>query len=387
MPAPLFAFPPNWATPLRERLAWLTDVFEAHDGSEQRTALRSMPRRALAYQFAVQSAAAQQLDGQLWRHQARQWLLPLWTDPQRLTAGVPAGADTLPATTASYGFIAPGWAVLLAGALSEVVEITAIDTEGLKLSRGTQRAWPAGSLLYPAQLARLPADVNLQRLTAGLAVGAVEFELESSASPVLSSAAQYRSLEVSTWRPDWSAPIPAGYLRKIQRLDYELGAVQVDDLAGLPTLVRTQRHVLANRGEISAWRGWLHARAGRHAAFWQPQWQMDLTQAAPIGTSAQQLMVRSLDYAARYASDPGRQDLALRHRDGTWFFRRVIAASSSGDTDTLTLDAPLGISAAPGDFPIITWLVRSRLESDEQTLSWHTAGVAVSTLETRSLRA
>lgn len=380
----LFTYPPNWSAPVVERLEWLTDVFEAHDSREQRTALRSMPRRTLSYQLYAHAGAAQRLDGLLWRHQAHRVLLPIWTDPQRLRAELPAGADTIPAVTAGYGF--GGQAVLMHAGASEVVEIAGLDVAGLQLAAGTQSAWPAGSLLYPLQSARMGADVNLQRLTAGLVIGVIEFELEPVATTPAPSSAVYRGLEVSTWQPDWSAAVPAGYLRKIQRLDYELGAVQIDDLAGLPTTVRTHRHVLANRTAIAAWRGWLHARAGRLAEFWQPQWQLDLTQAAPIAANAPQLVVRALDYAARYAADPGRRDIALRHRDGRWFYRRIIAASSSGDTETLTLDAPLGITAQPGDFPIITWLALSRLESDEQLLSWHTAGVAVASTEIRSLR-
>lgn len=386
MPAPLFPFQPNWANPVRERLEWLTDVFESHAGHEQRIALRSMPRRWLSYQLTAQAIAAQQLDGLIWRNQSRRWLLPIWTDPQRLTADLPAGADYISAQTAGYSFTVPGWALLCHGTAHEVVELGTVGPAGLQLASETQRAWPASSLIYPAHLARLPAHVSLDRITAGLLNGPLEFELEPSSSPALPSAEQHQGQSVATWRPDWFAPVAAIYQRKIQRLDYQLGTVHIDDLAGTASAAVSHRYVLGNRNAIAAWRGWLHACSGRAQSFWQPQWQMDLQQAAPIAANSNLLPVNPLDYSSRYNQEPGRRDIALRHRDGRWFFRRILAATA-GDPELLTLDSPLGIAANPGDFPIITWLLPARFDSDEHTIVWNTAGVAVTSADIRSLRA
>ncbi|HSH42877.1 MAG TPA: hypothetical protein VK973_12205, partial [Arenicellales bacterium] len=196
----------------------------------------------------------------------------------------------------------------------------------------------------------------------------------------------YRGVEVATRRPDWAAGVPAQYLRKVQRLDYALGVIHIDDLAELPITVRSHRFAFSRRAAIADWRGWLHAREGRANGFWQPQWQMDLTQTGAIAADGLELRVRAVDYSTRYAADPGRQDLALLHRSGRWYFRRVVSASTLGEDELLELDAALGIDAAPGDFTLITWLVPARLDADEVELTWHTAGVVTSTVDIRSLR-
>lgn len=46
MTAPLLNIKPNTASPLRERLEWLTDIQIARNGTESRFALRAVPRRS-----------------------------------------------------------------------------------------------------------------------------------------------------------------------------------------------------------------------------------------------------------------------------------------------------------------------------------------------------
>ena len=45
----LFPLAPNWIRPVVERLEWLTDVIEGYDATEERTPLRTLPRRSLEY--------------------------------------------------------------------------------------------------------------------------------------------------------------------------------------------------------------------------------------------------------------------------------------------------------------------------------------------------
>lgn len=383
----LFPYSPNWENGIQERLAWRTDVIESHNATEERTALRAKPRRTLSYELLREGHDTQQLDSLLWRYQATQFILPIWTDPQRLAATLPQASTNIPADTDGYDFEAGQWAVLIQhGQLFEVVQIEQVNADSLDLSGQTLLEWPPGTLLYPGRPARLPADVNAQRLTAGITSGRLEFEIDPSAGTAEDWPDTYLTLPVFTRPPNWANGTRAGYLRKIQRIDYEIGDVYVDDLAEMPITVRTHDHQLRSREEITAWRKWLHARAGQANAFWQPQWQLDLTQTAAIGSTETALKVRSLDYNARYAADPGRRDIALLHKTGTWYYRRIDSVTTIGDDDVMTLDSALGIDADPGDFLLITWLIPARLESDEITINWLNDSVATSSIETRGLR-
>lgn len=386
---PVFPFRPNWRTPVVERLEWLTDVFEAHAGHESRQPLRHHPRRGLAYALALQGQFAAQLDALLWRNQSGKFALPLWTDPQPLSESLSSATTTIPAQTAGFDFHDGGQAVLWRGeGAHQLVTIDSVAPSALHLAAPLGQSWPAGSLLYPARSARLAPGVPVQRLTAGVLTSTLQWELDNTAHPALPDPVLYRGREVSLRRPNWLGGLAGSYQRKIQRLDYDTGAVAIDDLSGLPVTLRHLPFVLRDRAAIAAWRGWLHARAGRAHSYWQPQLQLDLTQAAAIAAGSTALHVRRLNYPALYAFDPGREDIALLHRSGQWLFRRITGATPAGSNEEiLMLDQPLGLDAAPGDFTLITWLAPARLESDLVELTWHSAGVVSSSIGIRTVRA
>jgi hypothetical protein len=384
----VFAFRPNWRRSVIERLEWLTDVIESQNATEERSRLRTHPRRTLEYEILTADGAARALDALLWRHQAKQVVLPIWTDAQVLTITLAADSITIPAQTAGFDFINGGRAVLLRDHETfEEVTIATVEANQITLSAPTTSAWPAGTRLYPARLARLPEDLPLKRETAGLATGVLRFELDNTDAASQPDTDLYQGIEVSTRRPNWIGGINYSYRRKIERHDYLLGVVEVDDISGLPAPIRTHRFLLEERAAIGAFRGWLHARAGRAQAFWQPQWQLDLEQSAPIGETQLELRVRALDYAAAYAFDPNRRDIAILHRaSGNWYFRRIEAVAPGGpDEEILTLDASLGIAAAPGEL-FLAWLVLSRLDADAVEIGWQSAGNAVSDLTLRGVR-
>lgn len=393
MSTPVFPFRPNWRSPVLERLEWLTDVLEAKDATEERIQLRAFPRRSLEYELLEPGNLAARLDALLWGWQAGQYILPIWTDPQKLAAELTAGATSIPAATTGYDFYAGGRAVLWQDEENhEAVQIDSIDTDTagdtfLTLSAATTNTWPAGTRLFPARLARLPASLSLQHPTSALAAGPVRFELDNSSFTAVADSTTYRGDEVNERRPNWQGGIGVDHLRKIQRYDYELGAIEVDDISGLPALVREHRYLLETRDEIHAWRGWLHARAGRFKKFWQPQWQHDLQLAKAIGASDNTVTVKALGAEAGYELDPGRQDIALLHNNGTWYFRRVtdISAGAEGE-EVLTIDSALGVAIGLNDYRFITWLMLSRFDADAVEIAWHTAAVAVTAITVRSLR-
>lgn len=388
MDEPLFPFRPNWKNTLLERLEWSTDVFESKNATEDRISLRALPRRSLEYTLMVRDHSLARLDAMLWRWQAERFVVPIWTDPQRITSSLPAGETVIPAVTADYDFAPAAMAVLWGSdSLYEVVQIASVETNSLTLVAATAQAWPAGTKLFPARFGRLPDDVSVTRRTDTLAEAVVRFDIDPSVGDSVPSPTVYRGMDVNLRRPNWAQSINTPYRRKVERVDYGTGPVFVDDLSGLQGTRRTHNYLLKNRADITAYRGWLHARSGRANAFWQPQLTADLVIAAPVSAAAVTITVHDLDYTSNYNQKPGRQDVAIRHRGtGQWYFRRVLgAASGAPGYEVLTLDAALGISASPADLAV-HWLAPSRLEADAIEIAWHTDSVAVSVIDIRSVR-
>jgi hypothetical protein len=385
----LFPFAPNWESPVTERLEWLTDVIEGYDATEERTPLRTLPRRTLEYRLLATAHEAATLDALLWRWQAAQYWLPVWTDPQVLEALLPAGATSIPAQTDGYDFSTPGLAVLWRDtARYEVVNVQGLAPDALTLAAPTVSEWPAGVRLYPTRLARLTDAVQVPYATAAIVEATVRFELEPAAITPAPGATLYRGVEVFDQMHNWTEARTSELRRKIQRLDYALGAVAVDDQASLPTVLHAHRTLLDGRAAITAWRGWLAARQGRYAPVWVPSRTLDLTQTQALGAGSVSLTVKALSYNERYRFDSGRRDIALRHwPSGTWYYRRVEAVTDGAPgEEVLTLDTALGVAAAVGELSPIGWLSLSRLEADAIEIAWHTPTLAESSLQLRSIR-
>jgi hypothetical protein len=386
----LYPFAPDWESPVTERLEWLTDVIEGYDATEERTVLRSMPRRTLEYRLLATFEEAANLDALLWRWQADQYILPIWTDPQVLGAALPAGATSIPAETDDYDFSTPGLAVLWSDSGHyEVVNVQSIAADALTLAAPTLADWPASARLYPARVARLTDAVELPYHTDAIAKATVRFEIDPSAVTPAPGASLYRGVEVFETAHNWVETREIEYHRKTQRLDYRLGAIAVDDHSGLPSTRRSHQVLLRDRASIAAWRGWLAARQGRYAPLWVPSLTCDLEQTQAIGAGSTTLTVKALSYNDRYRLDTGRRDIALKHLpSNTWYYRRInaVTAGSPGEED-ITLDASLGVDAAPGELAPTSWLTLSRLDADAVEIAWHTTAIAECSINLRSLRA
>jgi hypothetical protein len=382
----VFPYGPNWSSPVLERLEWLTDVRVSHDATEERQELRSVPRRSMEYQFLLRGVEFGRFDSLLWSAHQDAMIVPVWTDPQILGSNLITGATSISIDTTGYDY-APGAYVvfMLDQANHEAVEIDEVSAGSVTFVSATTRTWPAGTRVYPARLARLPERVDAPRATAGIMHGVLRWELigRSNAAPP-DSPVTYDGMDVFLTGPDWSGGVQSAYARRLERLDYALGPVYVDDPTGLSSVHHQHGFLLRDRSHIAAWRAWLHARKGRAVPYWQPQWFMDVRLAGAVGASDTTLTVHALDYAELYT---GRRDIAVRAPDGEWHLRRItdVADGDPGE-EVWTMDSALGFAADPGQV-FITWLIPARLEADAVEIAWLTAGIATSNVAVRSVRA
>lgn len=386
----VFAFAPNWADNVTEQLSWLTDVMTAVDGTEQRVALRSLPRRTISYSLFAEGTDAARLDGVLWSWQSRTFALPVWIDAQRLTSPVSVGDTAISIDTTERDYRDGGLVVLISSpGTYEAIEIATVSDGGLQLARGLGGNWPAGTRIAPVRLARLPTQVKLSRQTAGWLTGSVAFDVIDNAGGAAAAELDdqtYRGWPVLTRQPNRKSAIDETYTRTRNEIDNDTGIVTIDDLSQQAIDLQTWQMIGVDRSDVYALRRWLHARQGKLSPFWAPTWHRDLEIVETVNASATLITVTDIAYRRFGAGMPGRRDIALLHRDGTWYFRRVLAANA-GDpgTEQLSLDSQIGVTADPDDWRIICFLVPLRLSSDSATFKWRSAGVASLSLATRSV--
>lgn len=358
--------PPDWGTPVRETLAWLTDYMSARNGTRQKRQLRLAPRRTIEFTVIAQGAERRVVDALRFDQGVRQWLLPIWPDLQLLAAPLGLAAASVPCATAGRDFAAGGSALLWSAPNHwEVLQVDTVDDSGLTLAAPTEAIWPAGTRLYPLRTARLqePAGETLWSDDAAQVKVTMLIDEPCDHAPI-APAAVYRGLPVLEWRSDESDDLAARFDRAMQTVDGDTGAIAYLDLPGRPFRVQSHNWLLYGREQQGAFRGLLYWLRGRMGTLWVPSFASDLLLAADVAAVATTISVQWAGYTVFGRQQANRRDIRIELYDGTVFYRRITDSSEAGSTETLTLDSALGADVAAGDVRVISFLTLAEQAAD-----------------------
>jgi hypothetical protein len=360
-------FVPDWSEPVRETLAWLTDVMTSRSGATQRRALRTAPRRNFHARMIAEGRERALFDLQLASWGGRTWAMPIWPDIQFLASPVAAGATLIACSTPGRDF-AVGSLVLLRGESAfqvEAAEVEAIASGSITLARPLQKSWPAGTRLYPARIARLAEQPEMLRKTDRLLVSDVFFDVvEACDWAAAAPATVYRGLPVLTERPDEDEDLTSQYLRLLGTIDNDVGVPAVIDRAGHGFSLRAHRWLVAGIAEHTALRSLLYWLRGRQRALWVPTHADDMQLAAP--STGTLLNIQAVGYTRFGLNKLGRRDIRIELASGTNLHRRIVdATEGDDDNELLVLDTPLPSLINPGDVRRICYLALMRMSEDE----------------------
>jgi hypothetical protein len=367
MPWPLV---PDWSEGVTETLEWSTEVLRpSRSAAAQHRGLRDAPRRSFEWRSLAEGQERRLLDLLVAERRAAQWYLPIWPDAQVIGSAVAAGgAVAVPCVTTGRDFAVGAKALLYASALLwEVVTVAAIAAD--QITAALASAWPAGTQLYPLRLARLAQAPEAEALAAERERRErVQAWLDEPANwpAAMPTAATYRTVPVLEWRPEWSDGPQSSGERTVEVLDNGQGLPQWADMLGRALRAQKATWLLYGRTEQAAWRALLHALRGRATPVWVPSWTTDLRLVSAVTAVATTLVVEWCGYTLYGLAKPGSRDIRIELGNGTALCRRVTAAAVSGGgaTETLTIDAALGVAVAVADVRQICFLRLATLASD-----------------------
>ena len=386
----VFGIAPDWSDGWLERLMWATDVLTARDGTEQRIRLRSQPRRSLEFSLLAAGDDTALLDVLLSAWQARVYALPVWPDKSRLSSRVNAGSTVIPVATPHLEYAADGLLVIGTDSRNtEAAEILSVASNAVTLKQPLLQTWPAGAFVVPAQTARLRMKQGVARVTESIARSRLVFDLvESSVIAPQETGMSFKSAPVWLQRPNRRRDVETEYQRLAEVLDFETGITAVDDTANRPFICRSFDYLCRNRAEIAAFRGWLAARQGRFAAFWQPAWETSLVPTRKLLAGQTALTVASRGYALYFNGLPERTEAAFLHKTGQWHLRTILGFGPgvSGEEEVMTLDQPFSFDARPEDWAALYFLEKTRLDADQIELNWLTDSVVEASVPMRSCK-
>lgn len=363
----LISVPPQ--APVRETLAWKTDVQESFDGSEERLQVRLSPRQEFEYNYPAQADRKTVLFNTLYGAWPDRWLVPVWTQAQSIGA-VTAGLQNLAVTTAYSEFRASSLALLWES--PDRWQLVGIDLVGgssltfVGLTEAFDNAW-----IMPVRFARIVSNVE-KGTNAHRAEFSVNYEVLDNAALAVSAPTQFLGEDFYTDEILMTGEsVSDNLIRRVEVLDEALGAVAFRSPWNYTRVSRPFRKIAANAAEAWAIRQWLHRRAGRYKAFWQPSFEADL-RLLSSGTITGFLVVAADEYR-RHAAD--RTHLAVETADGSWYARTITLVNDLGNGEIkLTLDSNLNVAAS--SVLRVCYLGLKRLDADRVQITWPGGGVA-----------
>lgn len=324
--------------PLRHRLEWKTDVRRSWNGTQQRIAIYGAPRETYDHTHRLESDALareaqrllySQLDGTL--------AVPVWHEPETLTAEAAAGTSTL-TTGLVYADFQVGDQLLItneADTVREVVTVTTLDTGAgtVTIDEALANTWPIGTTAYPLRSVLLPDAAGLRRALVNLASFPVTATTQTRRllGGRGGTVTTFNSLPLLDEPPIYVGEAPEAYRYNSQRLDYG-GTIGLYSSQDTPEVTASRTFRINDRATWAFWKAFLDTVKGRQGAFYWPSYRPDLTYVSGNVVAASVLVDAASDYVGTYWPSMAFRSVLIRYTDGTApSAAAVLSASDQGN--------------------------------------------------------
>lgn len=375
-----FPFAHNWASPVAERVAYLTPTLRAFSGKEQRFRLRTHPRRTLEYVHLADAAMRVRLEVSMQAGHSSWFALPIWTDARRVDLTGKIIGSEIQIATALRDF-EPGGLVMIRRSDRdfELAEIHAVTANAVTLKAALTKNWNGVCTVVPCRVAALEAKTSWQPATNDLIEMRAIWRLKAGQQSVnrlgVFSAPVYNSKIVYAPAHDWSElPVIS---QTIKRTDFDFEAGLFGSLAQEPaaTQVIAISQTLDSRAAIGSFLKFLDSNKGAQKSFYLdlPRKELTLTGNGALST---RLYVERGSYATTLFPLPHRRLMALRRAGQAALYLTAIGAIETTKSGGVEVDEITVGSLVTSDAAMLSFLRHCRFESSEIEIAWLTNSVA-----------
>jgi len=389
---------------ITEKISYLTQLHTAWDGTEQRMALRSDPRRYLAYDYTgMDSWQSQYLRMIIYSAQTQLIQFPLWHAGWRLREKQYKGQASIQIpTNVLWSFRNIGAMELWLGDKAGGVKYDLKYLTGngvLGLAKQLKTDWRPGSVVLPVAYGILQQDDSFTNIHANSSEMTINLELtQNQNAPDFPSAldadhdeplpyrsrrtgglpASYMGAEVWRFYAQWEEDMSAKFTRNANRLDYNAGVFRFDLKSYNPTESWTGDYVSFSREETSNIQRFFMRRKGQWQSFWSPTWLNDIELQGDQPAGQIYLLAAFTGYWQYYQKSSRRKTIVVFYYDGTCEILKV-AGYSLDDTAAygkIYLDSPLTHDIKKARVRLVSFFCRYRFNSDDLVTDYETNEIA-----------
>ncbi|CAN7168864.1 hypothetical protein LJR234_000371 [Mesorhizobium amorphae] len=352
-----------------DTLESLSDIMQSYT-EEQRLALRKAPRQNPRYTVKLDPAQFSLARDFARRRAGTQVCVPIWWEGIRLAGNV-AAADTEISIDTTAGDWRVGGRLIVWQSEDNyaLALITAVEADTVTLLAPIGADFTAPTVA-PVRVARTVEGFSITRGKLVIDVTA-RFQVEDNIK--LEGDAgypQYQSIDVLIE--------PTARVSDISENIIQAGEYQ-DNGFGIVPIERQREYVdygqkiaFLEEGAAAVWRRrvWVHARNGKQKPFWLPSFNSDLKLMAPIGAADTVITVKRAALPAGYLG----RHVMIELKNGTRYFRQIVAAARVGDNDEVELSSSLGAAVSSAQILWFSYLSKVRLDADAVTFNFVASG-------------
>lgn len=391
-PTRFLPFPPNWGEAFRENFGFRTTLIKSGDGSEQTVSVSgNYPRRRLEYGVLLTRLQSQRLDSLLMSWSGRFFETAHWGEGRKLGTAAGIGDTTLYGDFSLSSFTDGGRALLWAS--SENYELVDIATAaiggldpGMELSAPLEKAWPAGTKVFPVFPCLIEAATQKVRVTDSVMRGVIHVLCDPANTPRVTAsspaATLYRGIELYLRNTNWKDGVRMQSDADRKVIDKQGGTFEVRSVSHFHPDTMEHEWLMSSPLEIAQFRQFIGRREGRAKPVYMPNATDDLTLIATPTVDLSYIDVKNSMYGELMGAHPARRDIILLLRDGTYVTRRITDVEAlTTTTDRINLDDTFDSTIDISAIKRVSFLGLYRLAEDDVEMTWRTDSVATATLD------
>lgn len=378
------AFEPNWNQAPKVVYEFKTAVVESYDGTEQRSAIRQTPRVSLSYAFLGTAERANRHLADLATGWDIPFVVPMRWRKTRTTALL--GINTLTLETVPFWCVPGARLVVVSETHEEAIEVASVDGSTITAAALIDGAFPVGSSVYPAFLARVEEKSSFSTPTAAVIQGDLSFDFLPGQNVIAAPAiapAQFEGFDVFDAAPNWQASPRLGMEIARREFDPGFGRTFVD--TPIPFHYRTDQFAFRkfSAAAVEDLIAFFLRQLGKRGQFWVPTRQKDIVAAEPVSAGATTLVVAGADFHAAFAGHKV-YNVAAQRVGTTYQPVRIASVAINGGGDSeITFAAPLPEAVPAGG--ALSWCPLRRFATDRLEVEWITSEIAEATMAFRTL--
>ncbi len=376
----------NWRKSWSESFEFKTEVLTSRDQSEQRRALRFLPRVAYRFLSTLQGSSAPARTARLSARQAQSFVIPHARLSTGLTADISGGtaAFTLDSDV-DWGEIGRDLVFVRPDGTMEWGRILTYAAGSGTLEDNVLVTIPAGSTVRHGIRGRFNRATQFKFATNYVGEVLADFLAEPGnvyRIPAGTDTEIYHSRPVWQLKPNWARAPDLRWDQFQDVIDVGFGIRGYVDPVDYVARRTNAQYLMQDAATQDQLYGFFNRRFGKRESFYMPSWVREFLVTAVTTTT---LTVAGLETFELFSGDPVHKHVVLFLKDGTRVYAEVASVASAAGDSVITFLASIAAIALT-DIAFATWLLPSRFATDRLEFTWMTNTVAPVNIAVQTIR-